>query len=304
MSALETVAARIEAGEAPSDADARLVFDTRDLIAAGAIADDVRRRRHGSRTTFVRVLEVHAGAVPTVLPPGAEPGEIRLVGETAGLDEWLAAVALARQLAPAVAVTAFSLAVLEGIAAKANLTVTAVAARLAEAGLSAVAEVIVDDPADPSASIDAARAGGLQVLRLTVRGAADGDPLDGAVRARDLQARLGGFLAFAPLPQQVSVATPTTGYDDVKRIAASRLLAANIPSIQVDWVRYGPKLAQVALTTGADDIDGIAAGPGSLGTRRSPLAEVRKNIRAAALEPVERSGLFSPLPAVSEENGA
>jgi aminodeoxyfutalosine synthase len=68
----------------------------------------------------------------------------------------------------------------------------------------------------------------------------------------------------------------------------------NIPSIQVDWPLYGPKLAQVALTVGADDVDGVAAhDPGALGTRRSPLEEIKNNIRAAALEPVERDASFS-----------
>ena len=53
--------------------------------------------------------------------------------------------------------------------------------------------------------------------------------------------------------------------------------AANIESIQVDWPLYGPKLAQVALTVGADDVDGVAAvDPGVLGTRRSPIEEIQR----------------------------
>jgi aminodeoxyfutalosine synthase len=112
-------------------------------------------------------------------------------------------------------------------------------------------------------------------------------------RARDLQALVGGFLAFAPLPRVTSVTAPTTGYEDVKQIAIARLVAGNIPSIQVDWALYGPKLAQVALTVGADDVDGVAArDPGTLGLRRSALEEIRGNIRAAGLEPAERNGLF------------
>jgi hypothetical protein len=49
----------------------------------------------------------------------------------------------------------------------------------------------------------------------------------------------------------------------------------------------------VALTMGADDVDGIAASdPGTLGTRRSPIEEITGNIRAASLDPFERNGLF------------
>ena len=109
-------------------------------------------------------------------------------------------------------------------------------------------------------------------------------------RATDLQASAGGIRAFAPLPRIVDPAQPSTGYDDVIAVALTRLLVDTIPSIQVDWALYGPKLAQVALTVGADDVDGIAAvEPGILGPRRSALEEIRGNIRAAAFEPVERN---------------
>ena len=96
--------------------------------------------------------------------------------------------------------------------------------------------------------------------------------------------------AFAPLPRVSSVAQPSTGYDDVKHVAVARLLADNIDSIQVDWALYGPKLAQVALTMGADDVDAVSALEGDLGRRRSPIEEIRGNIHAAGLEPSERDG--------------
>jgi aminodeoxyfutalosine synthase len=78
----------------------------------------------------------------------------------------------------------------------------------------------------------------------------------------------------------------------VKAIAVARLLVDNIASIQVDWALYGPKLAQVALTVGADDVDGVSALEGDLGRRRSPIEEIRGNITAAGLEPIQRDGLF------------
>ena len=66
-----------------------------------------------------------------------------------------------------------------------------------------------------------------------------------------------------------------------------------MPSIQVDWSLYGPKLAQVALTVGADDVDAVSPLDDlSEGRRRAPLEEIRRNIRAAGLEPVERDGRF------------
>ena len=76
-------------------------------------------------------------------------------------------------------------------------------------------------------------------------------------------------------------------------MAVSRLVCRAIPSIQVDWRLYGPKLAQVALTMGADDLDAVRPDDDqSLGPRRAPLEEVRRNIRAAGYEPAERTGRF------------
>ena len=59
----------------------------------------------------------------------------------------------------------------------------------------------------------------------------------------------------------------------------------------MDWQRYGPKLAQVALTFGADDLDNVSpVDDAPEGRRRAPLEEVRRNIEAAGFTPVERDG--------------
>ena len=76
--------------------------------------------------------------------------------------------------------------------------------------------------------------------------------------------------------------------------ALARVVVDNVPSIQVDWSLYGPKLAQVALTMGADDVDGVSPLEGDLGRRRSPIEEIRANIVAAGLEPVERTATGEP----------
>ena len=77
-------------------------------------------------------------------------------------------------------------------------------------------------------------------------------------------------------------------------VALARLAAPNVSSIQVDWRRYGPKLAQVALTFGADDIDGISPSDDAPeGRRRAALPEIQRNVEAAGLLPVERDGSFN-----------
>jgi aminodeoxyfutalosine synthase len=161
--------------------------------------------------------------------------------------------------------------------------------------MDAVAEIAIDTLGDFRA-VEEVRAAGLAAARLVVRELAGDARIDIVERARDLQAAVGGFQAFAPLPRTFPVSQPSTGFDDVKQVALARLLVSNIDSIQVDWPLYGPKLAQVALTVGADDVDGIAAvEPGILGTRRSAVEEIRGNIRAAALDPIERNARFEPL---------
>ncbi len=92
----------------------------------------------------------------------------------------------------------------------------------------------------------------------------------------------------APLPRQQSIAVPTTGYDDVRSVALARLGLPMVKTIQVDWAQYGPKLAQVALTFGANDLDRVStAEDASLGRRRTPVEDVRRNIEAAGFTAVE-----------------
>ena len=112
----------------------------------------------------------------------------------------------------------------------------------------------------------------------------------------DLQRAVAVIRAFAPLPRTLNPAVPTTGYEDVKRVALARVVVDNIASVQVDWSLYGPKLAQVALTVGADDVDAVSPEDDMTeGRRRAPLEEIRRNIRVASQEPVERNGRFDLL---------
>jgi hypothetical protein len=258
---------------------------------------------HGARTTFLRVFEIHVDAPVAALPPRVSAGEFRIVGQPSSVDAAVNAVNAAAALANGVVVSGFSLAHLWSLAPSLD-RLGAACDRLHKVGLEALAEVPVDSDLVPelAAAVTAVRQAGLAVERLTV----EAQPPDGSAgvdarlavveRARRLQDEVGGFRAFAPLSRRMSVQAPTTGYADVRQIALARVAVTNIESIQVDWQLYGPKLAQVALTVGADDIDGVAAvDPGLLGTRRSPIEEIKNNIRAAGLEAAERDGRFRPL---------
>jgi CofH/MqnC C-terminal region len=288
--------------------DPQAILSTRNLIDVGVQADDVRRQMHGTRTTFVRVLNIEAKehSHNLVVDSKATVGEFRLVGRPSSdsaaieITRMVAGVAKthvasARAAAP---VTGFSIADLLELTAD-LASFTHLCRRLRDAGLDGIAEVAVDTSDGIADAIAAARDAGLGVWRLTVQSMPNDqpgapDPRIAVVdRARALQNVVGGLRTFAPLPRTMSIATPTTGYDDVKLVALARLVVTNIESIQVDWPLYGPKLAQVALTMGADDVDGVSAvDPGLLGMRRSPIEEIKGNIRAAGLEAVERDGRF------------
>jgi hypothetical protein len=265
------------------------LLDTPDLIAVGVAGDDVRRRMHGVRTRFNRVFEIHVEAAPQALPPRTHAGELRLIGRAPSVNALVTSAKNAVALAAGVPVTIGSMTDLAVLPA----SLRSICDALKDAGIAAIAQLPIDAIDDLELVVADALASGLPILTLSVETLDDERRLDICRRAVDLQKTCGGFHAFAPLPRTMSVTRPSTGYDDVKQIAVARTVVDNIPSIQVDWALYGPKLAQVALTVGADDIDNVAAeDPGILGTRRSPLEEIKGNIRAAALDPVERDGLF------------
>ncbi|MBM7555412.1 7,8-didemethyl-8-hydroxy-5-deazariboflavin synthase subunit CofH [Halanaerobacter jeridensis] len=82
---------------------------------------------------------------------------------------------------------------------------------------------------------------------------------------RDIQDETNGFTEFIPLSfipyntslgQSGQVKNETTGREDLLMIAVARLFLDNIPNIQASWVKYGPKLAQLMLSAGANDLGG------------------------------------------------
>ena len=279
------------------------ILDAEDLIAVGVAGDEVRRRMHGATTTFVRVLEIHVDAPPPALPSGTRAGELRIVGAPGSLDAAVAAVRAAVAVADGVPVTGFSLTDLLSFG-----PLEAVAAALSRAGLAAISHLAIDAVENAVQAAHQIHSSGLTVQAITIDSLDDNARLELCERARELQGAAGYFKAFAPLPRTLSLTKPTTGYDDVKMVSLARVVVSNVPSIQVDWQLYGPKMAQVALTVGADDIDNVSAvDPGVLGTRRSPLEEIRGNIKSAGLEPVERDGLFrvnSQLPTSKSQSSA
>jgi len=275
-----------------TDADLETYSSTRDIISLGVAADEARRHRHGSRTTFVRVADVDAAPGAALeIPPAA--GEVRIVGTPVSRASAVARIQDVARAAGKLPVSGFSLADLEQLAADEQAPLRSLLEELKQAGLELVAQAPFDRLRDPRMAIEEVNIAGLSLARLTIQALPSADVPALYRQIAALQHDVGVIHAFAPLPRSVNPAVPTTGYDDVRRVALARLFVGNIPSIQVDWLLYGPKLAQVALTVGANDVDAVSPLDDSgEGRRRAPLEEVRRNIRAASLEPVERDGRF------------
>jgi aminodeoxyfutalosine synthase len=284
---------RVTAGERLTADDLSELAATPDLLSLGMLADTVRRSLHGSQVTYVRVaLCPFDTSFTDVVPRAAR--EIRITGAPGTLDVAVAAVEMARAFAADRAVSGFSWADVERLAGAAGVSATNVLERLRSAGLDAIADLPLDHIDNPAEALDRLVTAGYRHVRLTIDKAPAAARTTLLLRAAELQEEFACIRTLSPLPSTLDAMRPTTGYDDVKTVAIARLAAPNIPTVQVDWLRYGPKLAQVALTFGADDVDNVTASDDAPdGRRRAPLEAVRRNIEAAGFEPAERDGRFA-----------
>jgi len=117
------------------------------------------------------------------------------------------------------------------------------------------------------------------------------------LRVREQQDRTGGFTAFIPWtfqPQNTVLGGNTaTAVDYLKTLAVARLVIDNVPNIQTSWVTQGAKIAQIALSFGANDFgstmleENVVRAAGV--TNRVPLKEMLRCITEAGFQPAQRS---------------
>ncbi|MCZ6725787.1 MAG: aminofutalosine synthase MqnE [Acidobacteria bacterium] len=130
--------------------------------------------------------------------------------------------------------------------------------------------------------------------------------VDHLLRLRDLQDEAGGFNAFIPLayhPENnyMGLKYHTTGSEDLRHLAASRLVLDNFSHIKAYWVMITPQLAQIALSFGANDIDGTVVEEtiyhmaGAETEQRLTRLELERIVREAGFTPVQRDTLYNPL---------
>jgi len=132
------------------------------------------------------------------------------------------------------------------------------------------------------------------------------DRVDHLRQLRNLQDETHGFVGFVPLPYQpdnnnIPVQNPPTGFDTLRTVAISRIYLDNFDHITAYWVGMGLKLAQVALSYGADDLHGtiieehIFHMAGAKSPQLQTEAEMLKAIREAGRTPVQRNTFYEPM---------
>ncbi len=127
--------------------------------------------------------------------------------------------------------------------------------------------------------------------------------VDHLVRLRELQDETGGFLTFIPLafhPENTNLSFlhTTPGQLDLRALAVSRLMLDNFPHIKAFWIMITPKIAQMALSYGADDMDGtvveekITHAAGAVTDQIFHKDTIIDMIRESGRVPVERDTLY------------
>ena len=138
------------------------------------------------------------------------------------------------------------------------------------------------------------------------------DRVDHLRQLRALQDETRGFTGFVPLAYQpennrIPVATAPTGFDSLRTLAVSRIYLDNFDHITAYWVGFGLKLAQIALSYGADDLHGTIieekifhmAGAGS--PQSQTEAAMIQAIREAGRTPVQRNTFYEAIRVLEEE---
>lgn len=138
--------------------------------------------------------------------------------------------------------------------------------------------------------------------------------VDHLIQLRSLQDKTGGFSAFVPLAfhsknTRLSHLPATTAFEDLKAVAIARLMLDNFDHIKAYWVMIGEKLAQVALSFGADDLDGtiieekithMAGATSAVGLPREQMIYL---IESAGYIPIERDAFYHPVSQITAGEG-
>jgi aminodeoxyfutalosine synthase len=221
---------------------------------------------------------------------------------------------------PKVHIKAFTMVEVAFLARRAKLTIEQTLIKLRDAGVDSmpgggaeifaprVRSIICDHKIDGSEWLETARLAhklGFRSNATMLYGHIenDEDRVDHLLKLREVQDETGGFQTFIPLafhPENTPLdhLPVTTGLTDIRQIAVSRLLLDNFAHIKAYWQMLTPKIAQIALRFGADDLDGtvieekIYHDAGATTPQGMTRKDLCRLITEAGRVPVERDTLY------------
>jgi aminodeoxyfutalosine synthase len=356
MISWSSISDKVNAGERLTYDDGVWLFEQRDVIRLGKLAQMVRRRLHGDKVyfnknrhinptnvcafhcnfcSFARTRDDEEGAytwMPEQLPdrvrPAVEAGvrEFHIVGglhPTLGFEYYEDVLRILKREFPQIHLKAFTAVEIDFFKDLTGLSHEEVLKRLMAAGLDSLpgggAEIfhwdvrrkICPEKANMETWLavhDTAHRLGLKTNATMLYGHIEKPEhrVHHMVALREQQDRSGGFQVFIPLafhPEENNLGRKlgrewTTGVDDIKTLAISRLMLDNFSNIKAYWVMLTPQLAQVALSFGANDMDGtiieekIYHEAGAKTSQAMTVEELKAYIRAAGCTPVERDTVY------------
>ncbi len=124
------------------------------------------------------------------------------------------------------------------------------------------------------------------------------------IKVRDLQDETGGFRAFIPWSFQpegthLPNVKRASGFDYLRTVAISRLMLDNIRNIQASWLTQGPKIGQIALQYGVNDMGSTVIEENVVTAKGAvfmvPLHEIERLVRDAGFHPARRNTKYEIL---------
>ena len=349
------IAEKVLASQRLSADDALALYQSKDILAIGWMANYVRERMHGDKTYFNVNRHINPTNVCVAYcrlcafgrkkdAPGAytmaldEAFQIAASGYSEAVTEFHIVGGLHPDLPfeyfldltkglkerfPLVHLKAFTMVEVAYLAKRAKLSIRETLLAMKDAGVDSlpgggaeifaerVRHIICDHKIDGAQWLETAKTAhelGLKSNATMLYGhiETDEDRVDHLLKLREVQDQTGGFQTFIPLafhPDNTPLAhLPwTTGFTDIKQIAISRLVLDNFAHIKAYWQMLTPKIAQISLRFGSDDLDGTvieekiyhdAGAETPQGMRRQELVRL---ITEAGREPIERDTLYRPV---------
>ncbi|MEI6357125.1 MAG: aminofutalosine synthase MqnE, partial [Verrucomicrobiota bacterium] len=364
QSGLADIAAKVEAGERLTEADAERLFATKDLNALGALADFANQRRNGRRAGYIvnRYINYSNYCILSCQfcafskkkrdADGFQLSSAQIVEKAReALALGITELHIVGGLHPSLPFSYYTDFLRELKALDPRLQLKCFTAievlHLAWLAKRSVRDTLLELKAAGLASLTG---GGAEIFRKEVRSAiAKGkesaaeyldvhrtwhqlggrstctmlyghvetvaDRVDHLRQLRALQDETGGFTGFIPLPYQpdnngIPVDHAPTGFDQLRTLAVARLYLDNFGHITAYWIGMGLKMAQVALSYGADDIHGtiveerIFHMAGAKSPQLQTEKELVKAIREAGRTPVQRDTFYQPIKVWDEPEAA